>query len=275
MAKTILITGCSTGIGYECAKTLQKRGYEVFATCRKDEDVKKLISEGLNAHKLDVCDTNSINEALAWMLKATNGRIDVLFNNAGYAQPASVEDLSRELLMEQFDTNVFGPQVLTNLVLPHMRKQKNGLIVYNSSILGFFAMSYRGAYNSSKFAIEGLVDTLRLELKGSGVNVVLLQPGPIRSDFRKNALAKFLANIDRENSAHKEVYEKTLGRLEGSKDAPFTLDADAVCDALIDAIESKIPKIRYAITFPTKLFALLKRLLPTSILDRIAIKAGD
>ena len=136
-------------------------------------------------------------------------------------------------------------------------------------------MSYRGAYNSSKFAIEGLVDTLRLELKGSGVNVVLLQPGPIRSDFRKNALAKFLANIDRENSAHKEVYEKTLGRLEGSKDAPFTLDADAVCDALIDAIESKIPKIRYAITFPTKLFALLKRLLPTSILDRIAIKAGD
>ena len=273
--KHILITGCSTGIGYTCAHGLQKLGYNVFATCRREEDVKRLQDEGLNAFKLDLCDSASLHVALAWMLSQTGGRIDVLFNNGAYGQPGAVEDLKRDVLREQFETNVFGTQELTNLVLPYMRKQKSGRIIYNSSILGFVAMSYRGAYNASKFAIEGLADTLRLELHGSGVEVVLIEPGPIRSAFRKNALAKFLANIDQERSAHKAIYEKTLERLQKSGDGAFTLGAEAVLEVLVQAIEAKKPKFRYPVTFPTKLFVWLKRLLPTSWMDTIARKAGD
>ncbi|WP_067178100.1 SDR family NAD(P)-dependent oxidoreductase [Sulfurospirillum sp. UCH001] len=273
--KHILITGCSSGIGYTCAHGLQKLGYSVFATCRRDEDVKRLQDEGLNVCKLDLCDTNSMHEALTWMLSQTSGRIDVLFNNAAFGQPGAVEDLKRDVLREQFETNVFGTQELTNLVLPYMRKQKSGRIIYNSSILGFVAMSYRGAYNASKFAIEGLADTLRLELHKSGVEVVLIEPGPIRSAFRKNALAKFLANIDQENSAHKEIYEKTLARLQKTGDAPFTLGAEAVLEALLMAIEAKKPKARYAVTFPTKLFAWLKRFFSTKLMDYVARKSSE
>lgn len=273
--KSILITGCSTGIGYTCAHGLHQLGYHVFATCRKEEDVKRLQDEGLNAFKLDLCDSASLHVALAWMLSQTGGQIDVLFNNGAYGQPGAVEDLKRNVLREQFETNVFGTQELTNLVLPYMRKQGYGRIIYNSSILGFVAMSYRGAYNASKFAIEGLADTLRLELHGSGVEVILIEPGPIRSAFRKNALAKFLANIDQERSAHKEIYEKTLERLQKSGDGAFTLGAEAVLEVLVQAIEAKKPKFRYPVTFPTKLFVWLKRLLPTSWMDTIARKAGD
>lgn len=274
-SKSILITGCSSGIGYTCAHELQRLGYNVFATCRKEADVERLKSEGINAFKLDLCDTKSMEEALFWMLAQTNGRIDVLFNNAAYGQPGAVEDLKKEVLREQFETNVFGTQELTNLVIPYMRKQKSGRIIYNSSILGFVAMSYRGAYNASKFAIEGLADTLRLELYKSGVEVVLIEPGPIRSDFRKNALAKFLEHIDQKNSAHVEVYAKTLARLQKSGDAPFTLGSGAVLEVLIHAIEAKNPKARYGVTFPTKLFAWLKRFLPTSFMDILARKVGD
>ena len=275
MAQTILITGCSSGIGYTCAHGLKKLGYDVFATCRKEEDVARLKKEGLNAFRLDLCDSQSLHVALAWMLSQTSGRIDVLFNNAAYGQPGAVEDLRREVLREQFETNVFGTLELSNLVLPYMRAQKSGRIVFNSSILGFAAMSYRGAYNASKFAIEGFADTMRLELKGSGVEVVLIEPGPIRSAFRKNALAKFLRNIDQERSAHKDVYAKTLGRLQKTGDAPFTLGAEAVLKVLVCAVESKHPKARYGVTFPTKLFALLKRILPTCMMDVIARKAGE
>lgn len=275
MSQTILITGCSSGIGYTCAHGLSKLGYTVFATCKDEVDVKRLQSEGLNAHRLDLCESESLHEALKWMLSKTNGRIDVLFNNGAYGQPGAVEDLSRNVLREQFETNVFGTQELTNLVLPHMRKQKKGRIIYNSSILGFVAMSYRGAYNASKFAIEGLGDTLRLELHGSGIDVVLIEPGPIRSDFRKNALAKFLEHIDQKNSVHQETYTKTLQRLQASGDAPFTLGSEAVLEVLIQAIEAKKPKARYAVTFPTKLFAWLKRFLSTKLMDSIARKAGE
>ncbi len=275
MRQSILITGCSSGIGYTCAHGLKKLGYNVFATCRDEDDVKRLVAEGLNAFKLDLCDSSSIHVALAWMLSQSGGRIDVLFNNAAYGQPGAVEDLKRDVLREQFETNVFGTQELTNLVLPYMRKQKSGRIIYNSSILGLVAMSYRGAYNASKFAIEGLADTLRLELLNSGIDVVLIEPGPIRSNFRKNALSKFLKYIDQERSFHKEVYAQTLKRLQKEGDAPFTLGPEAVLEVVVQAIEARKPKARYAVTFPTKLFGVLKRIFPTSWLDKIAYKAGQ
>lgn len=275
MRQSILITGCSSGIGYTCAHGLKKLGYNVFATCRDEDDVNRLIAEGLNAFKLDLCDTQSMNNTLSCLLAQSNGRIDVLFNNAAYGQPGAVEDLKRNVLREQFETNVFGTQELTNLVIPYMRKQKSGRIIYNSSILGFVAMSYRGAYNASKFAIEGLADTLRLELYGSGIEVVLIEPGPIQSNFRKNALSKFLKYIDQEYSAHSVTYAKTLARLKKEGKTPFTLEPVAVLEVLVKAIESPKPKARYAVTFPTKLFGILKRVIPTIWMDVIARKAGE
>jgi len=270
----ILITGCSTGIGYFCAKELQKNGYRVLATCRYEKDVKRLQEEGFEAYKLDLRSSKSIQSAVAWAEYQTDGNIDILFNNGSYGQPGAVEDLTREVLKEQFETNVFGVQELTNLVLPIMRKKREGKVIYNSSVLGIISMAYRGAYNSSKYAIEGLCDTLRLELDGSGIDVVLIEPGPIRSDFRKNALKKFQDNIDLENSVHAEVYKNTLERLEGDGDAPFTLGEDAVYEVLLKAITSKNPRARYRVTLPTKVFWFLKRILSTKMLDRILKSAG-
>ena len=265
----ILLTGCSTGIGYFCAKELHKNGYKVYATCRYEKDVKRLQDEGLEAYKLDLRSSKSIQNAVDWVVQKTDGKINVLFNNGAYGQPGAVEDLTREVLKEQFETNVFGTQELTNMILPYMRKNGFGRVVYNSSVLGIISMAYRGAYNASKYAIEGLCDTLRLEFKSSNIDVILIEPGPIRSDFRKNALKKFQENIDVKSSVHVKVYEKTLERLEGEGDAPFTLGEVAVYDALIKAITSKKPKARYRVTFPTKLFWFLRRVLSTKMLDKV------
>lgn len=270
----ILLTGCSTGIGYFCAKELHKNGFSVYATCRDEKDVQKLQDEGLNAYQLDLNDSLSIQKAVEWVKNETGKVVDVLVNNGAYGQPGAVEDLSRDTLKEQFETNVFGTQELTNLILPLMRKNRRGRVVYISSVLGIISMAYRGAYNASKYAIEGLCDTMRLELSGSGVDVILIEPGPIRSDFRKNALKKFKANIDVQNSAHVDVYKKTLQRLEGTGDAPFTLGSDAVYEALMHSLMAKRPKARYRVTFPTKLFWFLKRILSTKSLDWVLRRAG-
>jgi NAD(P)-dependent dehydrogenase (short-subunit alcohol dehydrogenase family) len=263
----ILITGCSTGIGYFCAKELKRDDYRVLATCRYEKDVKRLQDEGLEVHKLDLRSSKSIQGAVEWALEKTSGKIDVLFNNGAYGQPGAVEDLSREVLREQFETNVFGTQELTNLILPIMRNQGFGRVVYNSSVLGIVSMAFRGAYNSSKYAIEGLCDTLRLELKGSGIDVILIEPGPIRSDFRKNALKMFEKNIDIENSIHADRYKNSLQKRDN--DIPFTLTEEAVYKALKRAINSKNPKARYRVTFPTKLLWFLKRVLSSKMLDRV------
>ncbi len=265
--RTILITGCSSGIGYHCAKELLNHGYRVFATARKIEDVKRLQSEGFEAFKLDLDDSQSIKDGVNEVLNLTGGKLYALFNNGAFGQPGAVEDLSREVLRAQFETNIFGTQELTNLVLPVMRAQKEGRIIQNSSILGFVSMRYRGAYNASKYALEGLSDTMRLELWGENIFVSLIEPGPIRSDFRKNALTKFMQNIDRENSAHKNEYKRKLEALKSESDVPFTLGADAVFKALIHALESNNPKARYRVTLPTKLFSFLKRVFSTKVLD--------
>lgn len=271
----VLVTGCSTGIGYHCATELHAQGYLVVAACRKASDAERLKSEGLHTVILDLADSQSIREGLAKTLEITNNRIDALFNNGAFGLPGAVEDLSREAMRYQFETNVFGTQELTNLVVPIMRQQGHGKIIYNSSILGFAAMQYRGAYNASKFAIEGFADTLRLELKNANIQVSLIEPGPILSDFRKNAFAQFLRWIDKDNSAHQAQYEAMIQRLETKgPSAPFTLGPDAVTDAVIHALKSKRAKIRYRITVPTKAFAIFKRLLPNRLLDTLLIKAG-
>lgn len=276
MKKSILITGCSSGIGYSVAHGLQARGYRVFATARKAEDVATLQAEGLESLQLDLNDSTSISQAVEEVLARNNGQLYALFNNGGYGLPGAVEDLSRDALRAQFETNFFSWVELTNLVLPAMRKQGYGRIIQNSSVLGFAAMPFRGAYNASKFAIEGWSDTLRLELRGSGIFVSLIEPGPISTKFRSNAMKAFEQYIDVEKSIHRERYLAILNRLNKQGPAvPFTLPPGAVLKKVIRALEAKTPQARYYVTIPTHLFGLLKRILPTSMLDDLLAKAGS
>jgi short-subunit dehydrogenase len=273
LSKTILITGCSSGIGYITAIELKKRGHNVIATARKPDDVARLIEEGFTTIQLDLADSQSIQQAVSHAIELTDGKIDALFNNGAFGQPGAVEDLTRDVLRFQFETNLFGTHELTNLLIPQMRKQGYGRIIYNSSILGLVAMKYRGAYNASKFALEGLADTLRLELYGTHIHISLIEPGPILSDFRKNSYELYKKNIDPTRSFHKEAYQAMETRLqkEGAAVA-FTLPAKAVVDKVIHALEAKQPKMHYYVTFPTYLFAVLKRILPTSWLDYLLRK---
>ena len=272
--RTDLITGCSSGIGHAAAHALKARGYRVFASARREQDVDRLREEGLEGLQLDVADPVSIAAAVQTILGRTGGRLYALFNNAGYGQPGAVEDLSRDMLRRQFETNLFGPQELTNAVLPAMRRQGHGRIVYNSSVLGLAALPFRGAYSASKFAMEGLVDTLRMELRGSGIHAALIEPGPIASLFSQNAYKAFKANIDRENSAHRQAYHALDRRLSGQgKRAPFKQGPDAVIRRLVHALESPKPRARYYVTKPTYLFGFLRRVLSTAALDAVLLKS--
>lgn len=266
--KSVLITGCSSGIGYTAARGLKQRGYRVFATARKSEDVYRLAGEGFEAARLDLDDAGSIGSAVAEVLDLSGNRLYGLFNNGAFGQPGAVEDLTTEVLRAQFESNLFGWHELTRQILPVMRRQGEGRIIQNSSILGFVALAYRGAYNASKYALEGLSDTLRLELHGSGIHVSLIEPGPIATRFRINALAKWKENIDQEHSFHREAYRRVAERLEKEGPAvPFTLPPDAVLKRVIHALESRRPQARYYVTVPTYLFGTLKRLLPVKAMD--------
>jgi NAD(P)-dependent dehydrogenase (short-subunit alcohol dehydrogenase family) len=275
-AKTILITGCSSGIGYSVAGGLQQRGYRVFATARRPESVERLTAEGFESLQLDLDDSQSIKQAVAEILRRTGGELYAVFNNGAFGLPGAAEDLSRDAIRAQFETNFFGWLELTNLLMPVMRRQGYGRIINNSSVLGFVAMPFRGAYNSSKFAIEGLSDTLRLELEGTNIHVSLVEPGPILSRFRTNALLAMQKYIDMENSIYSERYQAVLDRLNKEGPAvPFTLPPEAVLKKVIRALESRNPKARYYVTFPTYLFGYLKRVLPTKILDKLLRLAGN
>jgi NAD(P)-dependent dehydrogenase (short-subunit alcohol dehydrogenase family) len=275
--RTILITGCSSGIGQCAARILRQRGWRVFASARQLMDVERLHAEGFDALQLDLDDSASIHAAVSTLLTRTGGRLDALFNNGAWGLPGAVEDLSREALRAQFETNLFGWVELTNLLIPVMRQQGHGRIVQCSSVLGFAAFPYRGAYTASKFALEGLSDTLRMELRGTGIHISLIEPGPIQTRFRANAHAAFVRWIQPANSAHQAQYQNQLTRLqkEGAA-APFTLPPEAVVDKLIHALDSPRPKLRYPVTLPTIAFAWLKRILPQRWMDKLLIRAsGD
>jgi len=277
MQKSILITGCSTGIGLCAAQTLQDRGWLVIASCRQFKDINTLQSLGLkHVIKLDLSDDTSIESGFEKTLEIAGGKLDAVFNNGAYGQPGAVEDLTTHALRLQFETNVFGTHTLTGLAVKHMLEQGEGRIVQNSSVLGLVAMPFRGAYNASKFALEGLTDTLRLELKGTQVKVSLIEPGPIETAFRANALIALKDNVDIKASRHKEGYEAAMSRLSASKsNSSFTLPSDAVVKKLIHALESDKPKARYFVTFPTYLMAFLKRIFPIAWLDAVLIKGGS
>ena len=270
--RTIVITGCSSGIGYCVARGLRERGYRVIASARKPQDVQRLRAEGLECLQIDLDEPRSIETAVEELEKLSGGRIYGLFNNAGFGQPGAVEDLRRDVLRAQFETNVFGTLELTNRLLPWMRAAGQGRIIQNSSLLGFVSLPYRGAYNASKYALEGLYDTLRLELAGSGIHAVLIEPGPIASRFRANAWAAYKRNIDIEHSPHRDTYRGLEARLtrEGPA-APFTLGPEAVLEKVIKALEARVPRARYNVTLPTYLIGSLKRCLSTRAQDRVLL----
>jgi NAD(P)-dependent dehydrogenase (short-subunit alcohol dehydrogenase family) len=275
MSKSLLITGCSSGIGYACAHGMKARGWRVFATARKDEDLKRLAAEGLEALQLDYAETDSVAACAEEVGKRTGGRLDALFNNGAYGQPGAVEDLRREVLEAQFQANVFGWHDLAVRCLPLMRANDGGRIVQCSSVLGLVAMKWRGAYNASKFAIEALSDTMRLELKPFNIHVSLIEPGPIATRFVEHAFAAFDRNVDAAHSPYREAYEKRRAQLNRGGAQRFKLPPEAVLKKLVHALEAPRPRRRYYVTLPTYVMAYCRRLLPPPILDRLIDKASD
>lgn len=276
VARSILITGCSSGIGAHCAGGLRARGWRVFTAARKQADVDRLAAAGFDAVRLDYADEASIAAAVDHVLAATSGGLDALFNNGAYALPGAVEDLTTDALRTEFEANFFGWHTLTRRLIPVMRAQGHGRIVQCSSVLGFVPMKYRGAYIASKYALEGLSETLRLELLGTGLHVSLIEPGPIDSRFEQNALAAFRKSVDIYGSIHADVYRERIQRMErGGSSSRFKLGPEAVLRKLAHALESPRPKPRYRVTVPTHVMAMLRRILSTRALHAFLARASD
>ncbi|MEO1200845.1 MAG: SDR family oxidoreductase [Pseudomonadota bacterium] len=267
MARTILITGCSSGIGWDCARTMAARGWKVFATARTEADLQALAKQGVTPVHLDYRDAASIEAAITTVYDATGGTLDALFNNGAYALPGAVEDLPMDGLRDMFEANFFGWHDLTRRIIPNMRKQRSGRIVQCSSVLGFMYLKYRGAYTASKHALTGYSETLRIELDGSGVHVSIIEPGPIRTRFDANAVAAFKTWIDPTGSPHEALYRQRMEKLERGRGSSrtanaFQLGPEAVTQKLIHACESPRPKPHYYVTKPAYLLDAMRRTLP-------------
>ena len=271
--KNILITGCSSGIGLQTAITLKDNGYKVYASAKKDDDISELKSLGFETFKLDVRNQDDITDAFNQILQ-NDGKLDALFNNAGFGQPGAIEDISTDVLRKQFETNFFGLHELTIQAMKIFRKQGYGKIIQHSSVLGIIALKFRGAYNASKYAIEGLNDTLRLEVMDSDIYISSINTGPVTSKFRENALKKFNKNVDIKNSFFNKTYNKVLKqRLESQKDnTPFNLPATSVANVVLKIMQSSKPKPRYYVTKATYILGFCKRILSTSLMDKILSK---
>lgn len=263
----ILISGCSSGIGLQTALYLKQQGYNVIATARNELDIHQLQLNDLLAIKLDVNNSLSIESAVSQAAVITDEGIDVLINNAGFGQAGAIEDLSREAFREQFETNVFGLVELTNNVIPYMREQGFGQIINISSILGLVCLPYRGAYCASKYAVEAISDTLRLELADSPIDVSLIEPGPIESYFRQTSIEKALETINIEQSVHQKQYQKLLSEQQSGKPIAFSKPGIAVAKKVLKAIEARKPKARYKVTTPAHVLSFIKRLLSDKQLD--------
>ena len=273
MTRSILITGCSSGIGLDAARTMKERGWRVIATARNADDLIRLKKyEGVEALRLELADPQSIATCAIRTLELTRGRLTALFNNAAFGQPGAVEDLTPALLREQLEVNLVGTHDLTRRLIPAMRKNGTGRIVNCSSVLGMIVAPYRGAYCASKFALEALTASLRLELEGSGIRVSLIEPGPIRSRFVEHAVERLNATIDMENSPHREVYRARLEAMKSGGQMYFKLEPEAVSKRLIHAVESSRPRRHYYVTVPTQAAAALRRLLPQFAIDYFARK---
>ncbi len=252
---------------------MKARGWEVFATARKPEDIAALEAAGVTALYLDYAEPASIEAAVASVFAKTGGTLDALFNNGAYAQPGALEDVSTEVLRAQFEANFFGWHDLTRRVIPAMRHQGHGRIVMCSSVLGIITMGFRGPYSATKFAIEAYSDTLRIELQGSGIHVATIEPGPIRTRFTQTALAYARKNIDIEGSVHRDAYRRRLRSMEKGGVTVGELGPDAVLKVLVKACESERPRPQYFVTVPTHGMSALRRIAPKRQLHAFLIWA--
>ncbi len=267
--RSVLITGCSSGIGLASAKAMQARGWRVFATARKPADLAMLQDLRLEAVPLELRDPASVAACARSVLERTDGKLTALFNNAAHGQPGAVEDLPVEALREQFEVNLFSWHALTRPILAAMRQHGSGRIVNCSSVLGLISPPYRGAYNASKHALEALTEAMRHELYGTAIHISLVEPGPIDTRFVEHALELFRAKIDIANSAHHEVYQRRLAAMAAGGTQTFKLQPEAVATKLVHALESPRPKVRYYVTIPTYLAVIGRRVLPRLLSDRM------
>jgi NAD(P)-dependent dehydrogenase (short-subunit alcohol dehydrogenase family) len=268
--RSILITGCSTGIGLAAARTLKARGWRVLATARKPKDLERLrATEGLEAIACELSDPASIARCAEEALARTGGQLDALYNNAAYGLIGAMEDVTPAQLRSCLEVNVIAVHDLTRRVIPAMRAQGHGRIVMCSSVLGLVAGPYRGPYCASKYALEAMSDALRLELRPAGIHVSLIEPGPIESEFLATTLAVFQASVDPETSPHRDYYRRRLSQMQSGASARFKLGPEAVVEKLIHALESPRPRARYKIGLPTRAAALLKRALPDVLMDPV------
>ncbi len=273
--RSILVTGASSGIGRAAAICLKARGWNVFATARTEEDLQGLRALGLEALRLDYRDKASIAAAANVVIEQSGTGLLALFNNGAYGQPGAVEDLRPDVLEMQFQTNLFGWHDLTCRLLPAMRARGAGRIVQCSSVLGIVAMRYRGAYIASKFALEGLTDTLRLELMGTGIHVSTIRPGPIATRFIESAMAAFDANIDAEHSPHRAAYELRRRQMAKGGASRFKLPPEAVVKKLVHALENPRPRPYYSVTVPTVMMDVARRILPNRAMVGLLGRLSD
>lgn len=272
--KSILITGCSTGIGYEAAKTLKQRGWRVLATARRAEDRERLERDiGVETLPLELADQSSVAHCAEAALRKTDGRLGALYNNAAYGVIGAMEDITGDVLRKHLEINVIGTHELTRLIIPAMRSNGGGRIVNCSSVLGLVSGPFRGPYCASKFALEAMTDAMRLELAGSGIFVSTLQPGPIRSEFLATTVATFKGNVDAAQSVHRETYHRRLQAMEGDTQSRFKLGPEAVVKKLVHALESSRPRAHYKISPHTHVISALKRILPRSAVDALMARS--
>lgn len=273
MTRSVLITGCSSGIGLDAARTMKARGWRVLATARRPEDLEHLrLNEGVEAIALELADAASVATCAITALDLTHGKLDAVFNNAAFGQPGAVEDITPAVLREQFEVNVIGAHDLTRRLIPSMRRNGAGRIVQCSSVLGMISVPYRGAYCASKFALEALGDAMRQELAGTGIHVSIIAPGPIRSRFVETAMARLMGKIDIEASPHRDKYVERITMLNAGGKQTFKLEPSAVSAKLVNALESARPRRRYYVTVPTYLAAVARRTLPASAIDFLSSK---
>jgi NAD(P)-dependent dehydrogenase (short-subunit alcohol dehydrogenase family) len=272
VSKSVLVTGCSSGIGLATARLLRDRGWAVLPTARKPEDMDRLRSEGFNPVQLDVTDSAAIHQTANDVLRLFGGRLGALVNNAGYGQPGAMEDMTRDAMREQFEVNVFGLQELTNQLVPAFRRQGYGRIVNVSSVLGRISIPFMGIYSASKYAVEAMSDAMRVELWNSGIAVSLVEPGPIETAFRKTSKDRALGQQEHFGRSHFEkYYREQVSKAETKEKLThvFMLPPEAVARKILHALESPRPRRRYPVTAVAYVIEFLRHFVPDGLIDRV------
>ena len=271
MSKTALVTGASSGIGEETARTLHKLGYTVYAAARRTDRLEQLTPTGIHALTMDVTDDESMSSGIEKIIAET-GRIDVLVNNAGYGSFGAIEDVPIDEARRQFEVNVFGLARLTQLVLPHMRAQRSGTIINISSIGGRFTTLLGGWYHASKHAVEALSDALRMETATFGIDVVVIEPGLIRTEW--SGIAANHLEETAEGSAYASQIKAVANSMRSESTNKRQSPPSVIADTVEKIVTARKPRTRYVVGFAAKPLVTLRHILPDRAFDRL-ISAGQ